>query len=96
MTSRSREAQANDALTHALINAASRGVRPRCGDAEVGWMFTDENPRTRAIASTYCAGCVVIEPCGEVGRYQRFGVFGGRDTTARTPSQKSQRDNDAA
>jgi len=32
-------AEASDALTQALIRAAARGQRPRCGDSEVSWMF---------------------------------------------------------
>jgi hypothetical protein len=32
---------AHHALTRALIDAAARGQRPRCADAEVAWMFTD-------------------------------------------------------
>jgi hypothetical protein len=77
------EAQASDALTRALINAASRGVRPRCGDGEVAWMFLDESPQTRAIAATYCHGCVVWSECDEVGRYQTFGAYASKDRTVR-------------
>jgi hypothetical protein len=87
MTGRSREAEANDALTQALVRAAARGERPRCGDSEVAWMFLEESRQTRAIAATYCNGCVVWFECDEVGRHQRFGVFGGRDTTVR-PGRK--------
>ena len=95
MTARSREAAANADLTAALIRAATAGVRPRCADAEVAWMFTDESPRTRAVAATYCDGCELLEPCGEVGRYQRFGVWAGRDRTVRLGG-KLERDSDAA
>jgi hypothetical protein len=83
MTIRSREAAANDALTKALLGLAAQGQRPRCADGEVAWMFLDENPRPRAIAATYCAGCVVWSECDEVGRYQRFGVWAhGSDETS--------------
>jgi hypothetical protein len=80
-------AEANDALTQALINAAARGIRPRCGDAEVAWMFLDDGPRPRAIAATYCAGCIIWQECDEVGQHQRFGVWGGVDRT-RSPGRK--------
>jgi hypothetical protein len=84
------EAQASDALTRALINAASRGERPRCGDAEVAWMFLDEDPRHRAIAATYRAGCPVFEPCDEVGRHQTFGTYASKDRTVRPGRRKEE------
>jgi hypothetical protein len=87
MTRRDAEAAANDELTQALVRAAAAGVRPRCGDYETSWMWLDENPQTRAIAALMCAGCVVLAECDAVGRHQRFGVFGGRDTTVR-PGRK--------
>jgi hypothetical protein len=83
-------AEASERLTQALINAAARGQRPRCGDSETSWMWLDEDPRHRAIAATYCNGCPVFEPCDEVGRFQTFGVYGGRDYTRR-PGRKKQR-----
>jgi hypothetical protein len=88
-------AEANDQLTQALINAAARGQRPRCGDAEVAWMFLDEDPRPRAIAATYCNGCVVWAECDQVGQHQRFGVWASTDRTVR-PGRRLQRDNDEA
>jgi hypothetical protein len=87
MTTRSREAAASDALTQALVRAAARGVRPRCADGEVAWMFLDESPQTRAIASTYCSDCIIWQECNEVGQHQRFGVWGGVDRT-RSPGRK--------
>ena len=89
MTTRTHAGVANDALTRRLIDLASRGQRPRCGDSEVSWMFLDEDPRTRAIAATYCTGCLLIEPCAEVGRYQTFGVFGSVDVTRRPGRKKA-------
>jgi hypothetical protein len=83
MSRREAEAQANDQLTQALLRVAARGELPRCGDSEVGWMFLDEDPRTRAIAATYCVGCPVWFECDEVGRYQRFGTWASRDRTVR-------------
>jgi Transcription factor WhiB len=84
---RLRASEASATLTQALVDAAAAGIRPRCGDAEVSWMFLDENPRHRATAATYCNGCILTEPCREVGRHQTFGVFGGVDVT-RTPGRK--------
>jgi len=88
MTTRQRaEAQASDQLTQALVRAAARGDRPRCADGEVSYMFLDESPQTRAIASTYCSGCIIWQECDEVGKHQRFGVWGGVDRT-RSPGRK--------
>jgi hypothetical protein len=94
MSSRDAEAGANDALTQALVSAAARGQRPRCGDSEVAWMFLDESPQTRAIAGTYCIGCAVWSECDQVGRYQTFGTYASKDRTVRA-GRKLQRD-DAA
>jgi hypothetical protein len=95
MTTRSREAAASDALTQALVRAAACGVRPRCADGEVAWMFLDDDPRPRAIAATYCAGCPVWSECDEVGQHQRFGTWASKDRTVR-PGGKLERDSDAA
>jgi hypothetical protein len=80
--------EASAQLTQALVNAAVRGQRQRCGDSEVSWMFLDENPRHRAIAATYCNGCVVWSECDAVGRYQTFGTYASKDRT-RAPGKKA-------
>jgi hypothetical protein len=41
-TTRTRAAEANDALTRALINAAAKGLRPRCGDYETSHLWLSE------------------------------------------------------
>jgi hypothetical protein len=82
-------ARANDALTQALVRAAARGVRPRCGDYETSYMWLSEDAGERRLAALMCAGCAVLQECGEVGRHQRFGVFGGRDTTNRPGRRNS-------
>ena len=94
MTRHSSEAEANDRLTQALVRAAARGDRPRCADGETSWMWLDESPQTRAIAATYCNGCVVWSECDQVGRYQTFGTYASKDRTVRA-GRKLQRD-DAA
>jgi hypothetical protein len=95
MTRRMSEAQATEALTRALITAASQGKRPRCSDGEASWMFLDENDQIRKIAATYCAGCFVWEECDQVGRHQRFGTWASRDRTQR-PCQKLKPDSEVA
>ena len=74
-------AQANEALTQALISAAARGIRPRCGDYETSLLWLSELDGQRKQAAIMCRGCVVWAECDEVGQHQRFGVFGGVDTT---------------
>jgi hypothetical protein len=95
MTSRSREAVANDRLTQALVRAAAAGIRPRCADGETSWMWLDEDPRTRAVAASHCNGCVVWSECDQVGRYQTFGTYASKDRTVRA-GRKLQRDSDEA
>jgi hypothetical protein len=84
---RARAAQATDKLTVALLTIATQGLRPRCGDHETSYLWLSEFERERKQAARLCAGCPVLEPCREVGRYQTFGVFGGVDAT-RTPGRK--------
>jgi hypothetical protein len=80
---------ANDALTRRLLDLASRGQRPRCGDYETSHLWLSEDAGERQLAALMCAGCAVWTECGEVGRYQSFGVFGGRDTTIRPGRAKA-------
>jgi hypothetical protein len=86
-TTRLSAGQANEALTRALLNAAARGQRPRCGDGETSWMWLDEDPNMRRIAAAQCAGCVVWHECDEVGQHQRFGTWASKDRT-RAPGRK--------
>jgi hypothetical protein len=58
-------------------------------------MFLDESPQTRAIAGTYCVGCVVWSECDEVGKHQTFGTYASKDRTVRA-GRKLQRDSDEA
>jgi hypothetical protein len=88
---RVRASEASDALTRALVNAASRGQRPRCGDYETSYLWLSEDEQDRKQAALLCTGCPIFQPCNDVGRHQRFGVFGGRDTTVR-PGKKLQRE----
>jgi len=82
MTATAKHAsQASEALTRALLDAASRGVRPRCGDYETSHWFLSDHEGERAQAALLCAGCCVLSECDAVGQHQRFGVFGGRNTT---------------
>jgi hypothetical protein len=55
----------SDKLTP-LIDAAARGQRPRCGDAETSYMWLSEDPAERAQAALMCSGCPILQPCTEV------------------------------
>jgi hypothetical protein len=87
MTATRVHSEASEQLTRALITLASRGERPRCGDGESSWMWLDEDPNVRRIATAMCSGCGVIAECDAVGQHQRFGVFGGIDRT-RAPGRR--------
>jgi hypothetical protein len=76
-----RAREANDKLTRALIATARQGLRWYCADAGDLWLSEWEAERAEAVL--LCQGCPIIAPCAEVGRFQTFGVFGGRDVTRR-------------
>jgi len=80
-------AEANDALTQALVRAAARRQRPRCGDIETAYLWLSDHDSERKQAALMCRGCVVWMECDEVGQHQRFGVCGGVDRT-RSPGRK--------
>jgi hypothetical protein len=75
-----RAAEANDKLTIALVSAAARGIRPRCGDS---YLWLSELEHERQQAARLCANCVVIAECDEVGKHQRFGTWAGIDRSSR-------------
>ena len=77
------EAEAGERLTRALIDAAARGVRPRCGDYETSYLWLSELEHERQRAARLCADCVVIAECDEVGKHQRFGTWAGVDRSRR-------------
>jgi hypothetical protein len=77
LTPQAREASA--ALTRALLDLASRGLRTHCSDVELHQLWLSESQQERAVAARLCRGCPAFIPCGEVGQYQRFCVFGGVD-----------------
>jgi hypothetical protein len=78
-----RAAEAGERLTRALITAAARGIRPRCGDYETSYLWLSELEHERQQAARLCADCVVIAECDEVGKHQRFGTWAGIDRSRR-------------
>jgi hypothetical protein len=51
-------------------------------------MWLDEDPRHRAIAATYCDGCIVWAECDAVGQHQVFGTYASTDRTVRGGGKK--------
>ena len=86
---RLRASQATERLTRALIDSASRGVRPRCGDYETSYLWLSEVEAERKQAALMCNGCVVWSECNEVGRYQTFGTYASKDRTVRPGRKKA-------
>jgi hypothetical protein len=73
--------EAHERLTRALINLAAAGLRTDCSDVALHHLWLSESQQERAVAVRLCRGCPVLRECAEVGRYERFGVFGGVDRT---------------
>jgi hypothetical protein len=82
-----RAGQASDKLTIALLTIASQGLRTNCSDPETHHYWLSEYRAERRLAVRACRGCPVLVECGDVGRHQTFGVFGGVDRTRR-PGKK--------
>jgi hypothetical protein len=82
------EAEANDALTTALVRAAAQGVRPRCGDYETSHLWLSDHDSERKQAALMCRGCVVWIECDEVGQHQRFGTWAGIDRSMQPGRKK--------
>jgi hypothetical protein len=78
-----KAAHASDELTRALINLAARGQRTHCSDPGTSELWLSEHKSDRAQAARMCAGCPVIEPCGQAAeaKDERFGVWAGCDRT---------------
>jgi hypothetical protein len=83
-----RASEASDALTRALVDAAARGQRPRCGDYETAHLWLSEHDGERKQAAIMCTGCVVWAECDQVGQHQRFGTWAGVDRT-RAPGKSA-------
>jgi hypothetical protein len=78
-----RGQEARERLIRALINAAAAGQRTHCSDPGSSELWLSEREEERAEAARLCVGCPVLEPCGQVGQHERFGVWGSVDKTPR-------------
>jgi len=82
--------RAAEQLTRALVELATQGRRPRCGDPGGHELWCSDDATDRALAAALCAGCAVLTECAAAAdeHDERFGVFGGVD---RTPPPASRR-----
>ncbi len=80
---------AAEQLTRRLVDLATEGRRPRCGEAGSHGLWLSDDATDRAQAATWCAGCPVMAECGAAAdeHDERFGVFGGTDRTTLTPTR---------
>lgn len=74
---------AAETMTQALLDLTDHEQRPPCGDRSGAW--TSEDRRERQSAAKHCAGCPLLDPCGQYGDEirTRFGAWGGHDRTPR-------------
>jgi len=75
---------AAEQLTRRLVDLATQGRRPRCGDPGGHELWLSDDADDRALAARWCAGCPVLLQCRAAAdeRDERFGVWGGVDCTA--------------
>ncbi len=77
---------AAEALTRRLIDLATEGRRPRCGEPGSHDLWLSDDADDRAQAVRWCVGCPVLVECGAAADEQgeKHHVWGGRDRTAAT------------
>ena len=82
-------AVANQRLTHALVELATEGKRPRCGDQGEHDLWLSESAAERAVAATRCAGCPVLAECAASAdaNNEQFGVWAGVDRTVKSATR---------
>lgn len=75
---------ARAALDRALARMTADGRKPRCGEPGNHAVWLSDDPRLRALAATWCAGCLVLAECGAAALESQvtFGVWAGADLTA--------------
>jgi len=78
---------AAERLTRALVDLATEGRRPRCGETGSPGLWLSDDAADRAQAATWCLGCPVLAECGAAADEQgeRHGTWAGVD---RTPAPK--------
>jgi len=89
---RAHAQEAHERLTRALVTLATRGLRTHCSQPEIHSWWLSDSKEEREVAAKPCRGCPVLPECAEVGRYERFGVFGGAGRTPRLYKINSDQD----
>ncbi|WP_345203958.1 WhiB family transcriptional regulator [Fodinibacter luteus] len=67
---------AGEALARAVAALAETGRRPVCVTDPDAW--TSERRADLEQAAPRCQGCPLLDPCGDAGEAEDFGVWGGR------------------
>jgi len=82
---------AAEQLTRRLVDLATQGRRPRCGEPGGHELWTSDDADDRAQAASWCTGCPVLDECAAAAdeHDERFGVFGGTDRTPPPAKRKS-------
>lgn len=70
-------------LTRALVDLATKGQRPRCGDPATHELWVSDQRAERETAAAWCSGCPLLDVCAAAGAAEVFGVWGGVDRTPR-------------
>jgi len=75
---------AAERLTRALVELATEGRRPRCGEAGSHGLWLSDDADDRAQAVRWCVGCPVLDECGAAAdeHGEKHHVWGGVDRTA--------------
>lgn len=67
-------AEAHRQLSAALLNGSPPPCPPELA-------LSDDRDERAQVAELFCPGCPYRRLCFEAGRYEKFGVWGGRDCT---------------
>lgn len=81
---------AAERLTRRLVDLATRGRRPRCGEPGGHELWCSDDVNDRAQAARWCAGCPVLIECGAAADELKatYHVWGGVDRTPDPPTRK--------
>ena len=79
---------AAEQLTRALVDLATKGQRPRCGDPATHDYWTSDEQAEREQAASWCVGCPILRECAAAAESESFGVWGAVDVTPLTTRQK--------
>lgn len=76
---------ARDTLDRALVDLASRGERPRCGEPADRHLWVSDSPDERRRAARLCAACPILRACAEAAEEERdrWTTRGGVDRRGR-------------